>query len=65
VKRGEPSNGYLREVKQVREVRNLDRKLVCRVDELNGIVEIALKDCKTLLCLAPDGKIEVINTRST
>jgi hypothetical protein len=48
----------------MREVRNLDRKLVCRVDEAKGIVEIALKDCKTLICLAPGGKIEVTNTRN-
>ena len=48
----------------MRDVRNLDRKLVCRIDETKGIVEIALKDCKTLICLAPDGKIEVTNARS-
>jgi hypothetical protein len=47
----------------MREVRNLDRKLVCRVDDAQGIVEIALKNCKTLIRLTPDGKIEISQTR--
>ena len=48
----------------MKEIRNLDRKLVCCVDEANGIVEIALKNCKTLIRLAQNGKIEVTNMRS-
>lgn len=47
----------------MREVRNLDRKLVCCVDEARGVVVIALKNCKTLIRLTPDGKVEISHTR--
>ena len=48
----------------MREVRNLDSKLVCRVDDARGIVEIAQRNCKTVIRLKPEGKIEIINTRN-
>lgn len=47
----------------MKDVKNLNGKLVCRIDETKGIIEIALKDCKTLIHLASNGKIEVTNTR--
>lgn len=47
------------------EIRNLDGKLVCRIDDESGIVEIKIKDCITLIKVNPDGTTKVINQKST
>jgi len=43
-------------------IRNIQGKLVCRIDETQGIVEIVRKGYKTLIHFKPDGTAEVINT---
>lgn len=45
------------------DVKNLNGKLVCRIDEVAGIVEIVLKNCKTLIYISPAGKIEIANIK--
>ena len=45
------------------DVRNLDNKLVCCIDEAKAIVEIRLKDCKTNIRLLQSGKLEIKNTK--
>jgi len=47
------------------EIRNLDGKLVCRVDEASGIVEIKVKGCITQIKLNPDGTAKVIHRKDT
>ncbi len=47
------------------EIRNLDGKLVCRVDDASGIVEIKIKDCITLIKVNQDGTTKVINRKKT
>ena len=49
----------------MREVRNSDGRLVCRVNEATGAVEICIKGCLTLIERTRDGKIKVVNTRKT
>jgi hypothetical protein len=49
----------------MREIRNNDGKLVCRVDESAGTVEISVKGCKTLIHMSTDGTIKVVNTKDT
>lgn len=44
------------------EVRNLNGKLVCRIDEKKSAVEIVHKGCKTVIHFQPDGTAEVLNT---
>lgn len=46
------------------EVRNLDGKLVCRVYEATGTVEIKIKDCITLIKRNADGTTEVVNLKN-
>jgi len=46
----------------MKEIRNSQGKLVCCLDETNGIVEIAHKGCKTLIHFKPDGTVVIINT---
>ncbi|NLH45850.1 MAG: hypothetical protein GX451_06970 [Acholeplasmataceae bacterium] len=46
----------------MRDIRNARGKLVCRLDEKAGIVEIVHKGCKTLIFIKPDGTAEIINT---
>lgn len=46
------------------EVRNLDGRLVCRVDDATGTVEIKIKDCTTVIKRNPDGTIEVMNIKN-
>ncbi len=46
------------------EIRNLDGKLVCRIDDVSGIVEIKVKDCITLIKVNPDGITKVINRKN-
>lgn len=43
------------------EIRNLDGKLVCRVDEKAKVIEIVHKNYKTLIYFKPDGTTEVVN----
>ena len=47
------------------EIRNLDGKLVCRIDDASGTVEIKIKDCITLIKVNLDGTTKVINQKST
>ncbi|CUH96368.1 hypothetical protein P22_2458 [Propionispora sp. 2/2-37] len=46
----------------MRDIRNSKGKLVCRLDEKAGIVEIVYKGCKTLIRFKSDGTAEIINT---
>ena len=46
------------------DIKNARGKLVCRLDENSGIVEIVHKGCKTLICLRSDGTAEIINTET-
>ncbi|KUK53259.1 MAG: Uncharacterized protein XD78_1340 [Desulfotomaculum sp. 46_296] len=48
----------------MQDVRNIQGKLVCRIDEKAGIVEIVHKSCKTLIHFRPDGTAEVTNTEA-
>jgi len=48
----------------MREIRNSDGRLVCRVDDASGTVEIKIKDCITLIKLNPDGTTEIINVKN-
>ena len=47
----------------MREIRNIDNRLVCRIDEDTGTIEIKIKDCTTLIKRNQDGKCAVINTK--
>jgi len=51
--------------KLMSEIRNLDGRLVCRVDEMTGTVEIKIKDCITLIQVKPDGTTEVVNRKAS
>ena len=46
----------------MKDIKNCQGKLVCRVDEKARIVEIIQKGYKTLICFKADGTAEVINT---
>ena len=46
------------------DVRNSDGRLVCKVDERTGAVEIKTKNCKTIIKPKPDSRPEIINTRT-
>ena len=46
------------------EVRNLDGRLVCRVDDGTGTVEIKSKDCVTLIKMNPNGTTEIMNLKN-
>lgn len=48
---------------EMKEVRNLDGRLVCRLDATTGTVEIKIKDCTTLIKRHPDGTIDVVNLK--
>jgi len=48
----------------MRDIKNSNGKLVCRIDEEASIVEIVHKGCKTLIRFNPDGTAEVINTEA-
>jgi len=45
----------------MREVRNSDGRLVCRLNETSGTVEIKIKNRITLIFRTPDGKTKIIN----
>jgi len=47
------------------EIRNLDGRLVCRVDDATSTVEIKVKDCITLIQVKPDGTTEVVNRKAS
>ena len=43
------------------DIRNIQGKLICRIDDKARIVEIVHKDSKTLIYFKTDGTAEVIN----
>ena len=45
------------------EVRNLDGRLVCCIDETTGTVEIRIKNCTTLIKRNLDGTMKVVNVK--
>jgi len=49
----------------MREIRNTDDRLVCRVDESTGAVEIRLRECVTVIMRTPTGEIKIVNTKKT
>ena len=51
----------------MREIRNSDGKLIGKINEINGALElfIKLKDCMTLIVFSVDGKLSIINTKIT
>jgi len=48
----------------MREIRNSDGRLVCRIDDATGIVEIKIKDCTTVIKRNLDGTTEVMNLKN-
>lgn len=44
-----------------RQVRNINGKLVCNINEKRRTVEIVHKKAKTVVCFKSDGYVEVIN----
>lgn len=50
---------------EMNEVRNLDGRLVCCLDDATGTVEIKIKDCTTVIKRNPDGTIEIVNLKNT
>jgi len=49
----------------MREVRNSDGRLVCRVDDATGTVEISVKGCVTTINRKEDGTTEIIHSKRT
>ena len=49
----------------MKEVRNANGKLICRLDEKKVMVEIVHKGCKTQIHFKPNGAIEVVNVKVT
>ena len=47
----------------MRDIKNNAGKLVCRLDDKAGIVEIVQKGCKTIIRFTLDGTAKVINTQ--
>ncbi len=45
------------------EIRNLDGKLVCLLDETTGAVEIKMKGCVTRIKLNPDGTANIVHLK--
>ncbi len=43
------------------EVRNLDGRLVCFIDEATGTIEIKMKGCTTIIKRNLDGTVEIEN----
>ena len=54
----------LKEVRVMCEIRNIDGRLVCFVDEATGTVEIKIKNCTTLIKRNPDGTTKIENTKT-
>ena len=46
----------------MREVRNSDGRLVCRIDERTGAIEIKVKGCVSLIERTYDGKITITHS---
>lgn len=49
----------------MREVRNSDGRLVCRINERTGEVEIRIKGCVTLIQRTQGGEISITNSKKT
>ena len=49
---------------QMSEVRNIDGRLVCRLDETTDTTEIVIKGCVTLIKRVGNGKYEIVNTKT-
>lgn len=47
----------------MREVRNSEGRLVCRINERTGTVEICIKGHVTLIERMPNGKFKVTNSK--
>ena len=47
----------------MREIRNSDGRLVCRIDEAAGIIEIYIKGCLTRIQWMPEGKVRTTHVR--
>ena len=47
----------------MKEIRNSDGRLVCRIDETAGIIEIYTKGCLTRIQWTPEGKLKITHTR--
>ena len=45
------------------DVRNIDGRLVCRVNEQTGVIEISVKGCITRIKQQPDGKFNIVNIK--
>jgi CRP-like cAMP-binding protein len=45
------------------DIRNIQGKLVCRVDKASKSVEIVVKGCITVIRFSDDGKVNVTNTQ--
>jgi hypothetical protein len=46
----------------MREIRNAEDRLVCRIDEAAKVVEICVKGYCTLIEFKSDGEIVIVNT---
>jgi hypothetical protein len=49
----------------MREVRNDEGRLVCKIDEATGAITINIKGYVTVILLKPDGEIKVVNFKKT
>ena len=47
----------------MREIRNSDGRLVCRIDEAAGVIEIYIKGCLTCIQWVPGGKAKITHAR--
>ena len=48
----------------MREIRNSDGRLVCKVDERASAIEICAKGCVTRIEWTQDGQIKVVNSKN-
>jgi hypothetical protein len=46
----------------MKDIRNIQGKLVCRVDKASKSVEIVVKGCVTVIHFSDDGKVNVTHT---
>ena len=49
----------------MREIRNNDGRLVCKIDERTGAIEISLKGCVTLITHSKNGEVNVVHNART
>jgi len=47
----------------MQEIRNSDGRLVCRINEEAGFIEISIKGCLTWIQWSPGGKLKITHTR--